>query len=134
MAISKEFQNQAFRDDFLKAAALKRYVKRCPSCGASVHIDRAYCACHTNVTWLSFGPSALPPEVDECNIDESGFTCNDCENVKNCKVCASFGRNAKNPQGFGGKDCVYKSETARCICCQAEIKKAETMFQNQTAV
>jgi hypothetical protein len=64
-----------------------------------------------------------PPEINPCNFETEDLHCGDCP--ENCKYCASFGIAQTNRAGFGGKECRHKTtETARCYCCQIQVKLA----------
>jgi hypothetical protein len=94
----------------------------CPSCGKTVHIRRKYCVCHTDLGRAKVRVSEEPPEIKQCNFEAEGLHCGDCP--EDCMYCASFGFPRTNNAGFGGKDCRYKSDKARCYCCQAQVKLA----------
>jgi hypothetical protein len=68
-----------------------------------------------------------PPEIDRCNFETVGLTCADCPET--CDWCASFGVDHTNSQGFGGKDCLRRKNTAHCYCCQAQVKLAAELGQ-----
>ena len=95
----------------------------CPKCGRKASAERRYCVCHADLYggpfYISLGE---PPEIlGKVNMDLPNFTCNEC---KNCAYCESFGVMKKNPQGFGGLDCKFGSDSPRCRCCKIQVKSA----------
>jgi hypothetical protein len=116
MGISKEYR----AENFTPEEPVKTAVWVCPACGKTVHLSRSYCDCHAGLFRAKALLSESSPQIGRCNHESSRVNCNDCP--ENCDWCASFGRPEKNPRGFGGKTCAYRSKTARCNCCQEEIK------------
>jgi hypothetical protein len=98
------------------------FVWVCPNCGKTVHISRSYCDCHADIAQAKARITEKAPEVDKCNFETAGLTCNDCPEP--CNWCFSFGVNKTNNTGFGGADCRYRKNDARCYCCQAQVKLA----------
>ena len=97
----------------------------CTKCKSRVHPERRYCACHTDVYGgtLYYSVSDEPPKMlGRVNLALPYFTYNDCKNYKDCDYCASFGVINKNPYGFGGLDCGYRTDSARCRCCKTQIE------------
>jgi hypothetical protein len=92
----------------------------CPNCGRTVHISRSYCDCHADITSAMVKQSKTPPEIGPCNFETSRLCCNDCPET--CKWCPSFASPEPNKKGFGGKDCRHSGSSARCYCCQAQVK------------
>jgi hypothetical protein len=103
-----------------KKAVKLHTVWVCPKCGETVHEDRQYCDCHADLSGAKARISKNPPEIGRCNFETSRFSCNDCP--EGCAWCASFGELVTNRAGFGGKDCLHHGGTARCYCCQSQIK------------
>jgi hypothetical protein len=106
-------------DDGKKAVRLNT-VWVCPKCGATVHADRRYCDCHADLSGAAARLTKDPPDIGRCNFETSGLNCGDCP--EDCAWCASFGEPVTNRQGFGGKDCRHNAGTARCYCCQYQVK------------
>ncbi|MDR3173382.1 MAG: hypothetical protein LBU19_03950 [Treponema sp.] len=94
----------------------------CPSCGKTAHISRKYCGCHADLSRAKAAMSEEPPEAGPCNFETEGLHCGDCP--EGCRRCASFGHPQTNGAGFGGEDCRHNAGTARCGCCQAQVKIA----------
>jgi hypothetical protein len=98
-------------------------LKLCPACGKTVHATRRYCDCRADLRQATFTESANPPQVEKINFESPGLTCNDCP--EDCKYCFSFAEPETNRNGFGGKDCRHQiTGTARCYCCQVQVKIA----------
>ncbi|MDR1315371.1 MAG: hypothetical protein LBK13_00745 [Spirochaetales bacterium] len=117
MAANKEFQDEEKKE----AAKQTRFMLVCPSCGKTVDMKRRYCDCHADLCNANATASANPPEVGRCNFESPNLTCNDCP--EDCMYCASFGEPETNRAGFGGQDCRHKKTgTARCNCCQFQVK------------
>jgi hypothetical protein len=116
MAVNKNFQ-----DEEKRAAAKQTHTSwACPRCGKTVHISRKYCNCHAKLGGNSVTVSEKLPEIGPCNFETDDLNCNDCP--ENCMYCASFGLPETNKAGFGGKGCQHNMRTARCYCCQAQVK------------
>ncbi|MDR1249015.1 MAG: hypothetical protein LBK63_06905 [Treponema sp.] len=99
-------------------------LKLCPACGKTAHTSRKYCDCHADLRQATFIESTNPPQVEKINFESPGLTCNDCP--EDCKYCFSFAEPDTNRDGFGGKDCRHQmTGTARCYCCQGQVKIAE---------
>lgn len=92
----------------------------CSKCGKTVHIGRRFCVCHNFLSGSKVLMSENSPEIDNCNFETDRVTCNDCPEI--CDWCASFGKIKTNELGFGGLDCRYRKQDARCFCCQAQVK------------
>jgi hypothetical protein len=116
--------NRNFKEESPEASNAKQSytVSVCPNCGKTIHTSRMYCDCHANLRQAKMRITGEPPEIDRCNFETAGLTCADCPET--CDWCASYGFDHTNSQGFGGKDCMYRRNTARCHCCQTQVKLA----------
>jgi hypothetical protein len=114
--------NRTFQEEAVNTAERKKQhtVWVCPKCGKTVHADRRYCDCHADLSCATARLTKNLPEIGPCNFETSGLNCNDCP--EDCAWCASFGDPTTNKRGFGGKDCQHNAGTARCYCCQAQVK------------
>jgi hypothetical protein len=121
--------NRNFQDESPEASNAKQSytVSVCPNCGKTVHTSRMYCNCHANLRQAKVRITEEPPEIDRCNFEAVGLTCADCPET--CDWCASFGVDHENSQGFGGIDCLYRKNNARCHCCQEQVKFAVELGQ-----
>ena len=101
-------------------------VRVCPSCNKKAHISRRYCDCHADLRDAGVALSADPPEIAPCNFEAPGLCCGDCP--ADCAYCASFAETKMNSAGFGGEKCRHRNTgTARCYCCQFQVKLSERL-------
>jgi hypothetical protein len=99
----------------------------CPNCGKTVHLDRVYCDCRADLLQACISTSENTPEIDHCNFETANLSCADCP--EDCAWCASFGEPRTKKNGFGGKNCRYRSDISRCYCCQAQVKLANKITE-----
>jgi hypothetical protein len=113
--------NKTFQEEEKKKEAVKPHtVWVCPGCGKTVHADRQYCGCHTDLSGARARLSKTPAEIDRRNFETSRVSCDDCPEY--CAWCASFGDLTTNKRGFGGEGCQHNNGRARCYCCQGQVK------------
>jgi hypothetical protein len=114
--------NSNYQDGEKKEAAKQaRLMWVCPACKKTVDMSRRYCNCHADLREAATIASVNSPEVGPCNFEAPGLTCYDCP--EDCMYCPSFDSPVTNSAGFGGQNCRHnKTGTAKCCCCQAQIK------------
>lgn len=114
-----------------EAKQTRYLVQICPGCGKTVHLKRAFCDCHTPMSWADTAHDDVPPEIKPCNIETSTLVCADCP--ENCKWCAGHGLPWPNKKGFGGLECKWRSNSTLCNCCYSQIKIGE-VFRKESIV
>jgi hypothetical protein len=121
------------QEDVMAEEPKRYYFYKCPVCGKYFPITRSYCDCHARLeNTVYWSETAVELGVAAYNLETSMVNCKDCG--MGCKICASFTVIEQNKQGFGGLDCLWRSGSVRCACCQMLLREDLIGFNPKAVV